>query len=241
MADGDAKILAQSFLEKLLSHGSPLAPDPRKRVPRVPNVEVPDAWLRTSTSAARERIQIRPNDNDLTNQRDGEPFGQRIYLEGRAVDGKGVPVPGVILEIWQANSSGTYIDPVDPLEVPVDPNFIGIGRTVTDEHGVYSFTTIRPAAYPGPEGSGIPFRPAHIHFSVIGPDLNMRLITQVYFEGDPLIQNDFVVGGMRRPEERSALIAKYDDTLTVHFGPKRVLGYRWDIVLDGPDATPWED
>jgi protocatechuate 3,4-dioxygenase beta subunit len=112
---------------------------------------------------------------------------------------------------------------------------------VTDGQGVYHFTTIRPAAYPGPEGSGIPYRPAHIHVSVIGPDLEMRLITQVYFEGDPLIQRDFVVGGMRRPEERSALIAKYDDTLTVHFGSKRVLGYRWDIILDGPNATPWED
>jgi protocatechuate 3,4-dioxygenase beta subunit len=161
-------------------------------------------------------------------------------LVGRVLDGAGHPVSNALLEIWQANSSGTYRDVVDPLEEPIDPNFIGRGRALTDAQGNYKFVTIKPAAYPGPEGSGIPYRPAHIHFSVTAPDFLTRVITQCYFEGDPLFERDFVVSAMKNPKSRPALLARYDESLTVHGGKSRVLGYRWDIVLDGADATPME-
>ncbi len=237
MADADAEIMAKSMLERILSKNSPFAPDPRKRAPLAPKVQVPAEWLAASAAAVRQRLPIRPNDADLTRQRDGRPLGERIRLAGHVRNENGHPIPGVVLEIWQANSSGTYCDPADPLEMPVDPNFIGIGRTVTDETGAYSFITIKPAAYPGPMGSGIPYRPAHIHVSLTGPDLSMRLITQCYFEGDPLFTRDFVVGGMRNPEDRPALLAHYAPEFTHDEGPDRVLGYRWDIRVNSHDGS----
>jgi protocatechuate 3,4-dioxygenase beta subunit len=219
---------------------SSLAPDPRQRIPLQRAIELPNDWLRISTAAVRQRIPVRQRDADLTKQCAGVPLGQRIVLAGRVLDADGKPVPNVLLEIWQANASGTYRDVTDPMEQPVDPNFIGRGRVLSDAQGNYRFVTIKPAAYPGPAGSGIPYRPAHIHVSVTAPDFNSRVITQCYFEGDPLFETDFVIGAMKDPSARPALLAHYDESLTVHGGPDRVLGYRWDIVLEGPDATPME-
>jgi protocatechuate 3,4-dioxygenase beta subunit len=237
MPDTEAETISKSMLERILAKNSPLAPDPRKRAPLAPRVQVPGEWLKASTAAVRQRLPIRPNDDDLTRQRDGRPMGERIMLAGQVRTANGTPIPGVILEIWQANAAGTYIDPVDPLEMPIDPNFIGIGRTITDENGAYRFITIKPAAYPGPQGSGIPYRPAHIHVSLTGPELSMRRITQCYFDGDPLFTRDFVVGGMRNPEDRPALLAHYAPELTRDDGPDRVLGYKWDITINSHDGS----
>jgi protocatechuate 3,4-dioxygenase beta subunit len=219
---------------------SALAPDPRKRVPLREAIAIPGELLRASTAAVRRRIPVQPRDGDLTKQCAGAPHGQRIVLAGRVLDGAGHPVSNVLLELWQANASGTYRDVTDPMEQPLDPNFIGRGRALSDSQGHYRFVTVKPAAYPGPAGSGIPYRPAHIHVSVTGPDFRLRVITQCYFEGDPLFERDFVVSAMRDPSARPALLAHYDETLTVHWGADRVLGYRWDIVLDGEHATPGE-
>jgi protocatechuate 3,4-dioxygenase beta subunit len=219
---------------------SSLAPDASARMPLRDPIEVPREWLRASTASVRTRIAVEPRDSDLTKQCAGPPLGQRIALVGRVLDGDGKPVPNALIEIWQANASGTYRDAADPMEQPLDPNFIGWGRALTDAQGNYRFVTIRPAAYPGPAGSGIPYRPAHIHVSVTGADFLTRVITQCYFEGDSLFTRDFVIGAMRDPSARPALLARYDESLTVAGGPDRVLGYRWDIVLDGADATPME-
>lgn len=219
---------------------SSFAPDIGARVPSGPRLSPPEGWAATPMDAAHERIALRPNDDDLTRQASGKPIGQRIVLHGRVLDSAGNPIPGVLLEIWQCNGAGAYRDPADPGANPLDPNFIGAGRVVSDAEGRYEVTTIRPGAYPGPPGSGIPYRPAHIHFSIIGPDLASRVMTQCYFEGDPLIERDFVVQAMPNPEAQPALVARYDEDRTVHWAEVTALGYKWDIVLAGRGATPME-
>ncbi|MFE6690498.1 protocatechuate 3,4-dioxygenase subunit beta [Streptomyces sp. NPDC057743] len=172
-------------------------------------------------------------DNDLTRQHPGEPLGERITVSGRLLDRAGRPVRGQLIEIWQANAAGRYAHQRDQHPAPLDPHFTGVGRTLTDDDGHYTFTTIKPGAYPWRNHTGA-WRPAHIHFSLFGAAFTQRLITQMYFPGDPLFPRDPILQSVTDEAARQRLVARYDHDLSQ---PERSLGYHWDIVLDGPTAT----
>ena len=173
---------------------------------------------------------------DLTVQHAGEPLGERMVVTGRVVDGAGRPVRRQLVEIWQANASGRYIHQRDQHPAPLDPNFTGAGRCLTDDDGMYRFTTIKPGAYPWRNHANA-WRPAHIHFSVFGSAFTERLITQMYFPGDPLFALDPIYQSIPDASARGRLVASYDHDLT---SPEWSLGYRWDIVLTGSGATWFE-
>jgi protocatechuate 3,4-dioxygenase beta subunit len=176
-------------------------------------------------------------DHDLTRQHDGEPLGERITVSGRVLDGDGRPVRATLVELWQANSAGRYRHHADQHPAPLDPNFSGAGRTLTDDEGRYSFMTIRPGAYPWGNHPKA-WRPAHIHFSLFGPAFATRLITQMYFPGDPLFEYDPIFQSVRDPRARDRLVARFDIDKAQE---EWALGYTFDIVLRGRDATPVED
>jgi protocatechuate 3,4-dioxygenase beta subunit len=179
---------------------------------------------------------VRPQDSDLTIQHQGEPLGERIVVSGRLLDGDGRPVRHSLIEIWQANAAGRYAHQVDQHPAPLDPNFTGAGRCLTDEQGWYRFVTIKPGAYPWGNHPNA-WRPAHIHFSVFGPAFATRLVTQMYFPGDPLFPYDPIMQSVRDPRDRERLISRFDWSLTT---PEWALGYRFDLVLRGRAATPFE-
>jgi protocatechuate 3,4-dioxygenase, beta subunit len=176
-------------------------------------------------------------DADLTRQHEGEPLGQRIIVHGRVLDEGGHPLPATLIEIWQANAGGRYRHVVDNWPSPIDPNFTGLGRMLTDEQGRYEFTTIRPGAYPW-RNSDNAWRPAHIHFSLFGRAFTQRLITQMYFPNDPLFFQDPIFNSVPDPKARERLIARYDHATTK---AEWALGFEFDIVLRGPDHTPFEN
>ncbi len=182
---------------------------------------------------------IGPLDNDLilNYAKTGQPIGERIIMHGRVLDGSGRPVPGVLVENWQANAGGRYRHRNDTYVAPVDPNFGGCGRTITDAVGRYAFRTVKPGPYPY-RNRGNDWRPAHIHFSVFGTGFAQRLITQNYFEGDPLIARDSILGTIPDPAARERLVAKLDLDAAV---PLDTLAYRWDIVLRGSRSTLFEN
>jgi protocatechuate 3,4-dioxygenase beta subunit len=175
-------------------------------------------------------------DSDLTRQHAGEPIGERIIVAGTVMDESGRPVPDALIEIWQANAGGRYIHKTDNHPAPVDPNFTGAGRCVTDAQGRYRFTTIKPGSYPWLNHPNA-WRPNHIHFSLFGPLFLTRLITQMYFPGDPLIAYDPIAQSVTDPKALDRLVSKFDLEITV---PNWALGYRFDIVLRGHAATPFE-
>jgi protocatechuate 3,4-dioxygenase, beta subunit len=179
---------------------------------------------------------LRPGDHDLTKQHDGEPIGEQIIVGGHVLDEDGNPVRNTLIEIWQANAAGRYRHAVDQHHAPLDPNFTGCGRTLTDANGFYTFTTIKPGAYPWRNPYSA-WRPAHIHFSIFGPSFCTRLVTQMYFPGDPLLERDPMYLSIRSEEARSRLVASLDWEITI---PELVLGYRFNIVLRGREATPFE-
>lgn len=172
-------------------------------------------------------------DADLTGQHLAEPLGERITVHGRITDRRGRPVRGQLVEIWQANASGRYPHQRDDHDAPHDPNFSGVGRCLTGDDGSYTFTTIKPGAYPWRNHRNA-WRPAHIHFSVFGTAFAERLVTQMYFPGDPLFPFDPILRSVTDEGARQRLVAAYDHGSSV---PEFSLGYRWDIVLDGPAAT----
>ncbi|MBB5867402.1 protocatechuate 3,4-dioxygenase beta subunit [Allocatelliglobosispora scoriae] len=172
-------------------------------------------------------------DADLTRQHAGEPLGERITVTGRVLDRAGRPVRGQLVEIWQANASGRYAHQRDQHPAPLDPHFTGVGRCLTGDDGGYRFTTVRPGAYPWLNHTNA-WRPAHIHFSLFGTAFAQRLVTQMYFPGDPLFAYDPILQAVTDDAARARLVAAYDHDLSV---PQWSLGYRWDIVLDGPAAT----
>ncbi|MFD4351178.1 protocatechuate 3,4-dioxygenase subunit beta [Nocardia sp. NPDC058518] len=176
-------------------------------------------------------------ESDLTIQSGGEPIGERIVVTGRVLDGDGRPVRHQLVEIWQANAAGRYIHKRDQHPAPVDPNFTGVGRTLTDGKGHYAFTTIKPGPYPWKNHHNA-WRPAHIHFSLFGSDFTQRLITQMYFPGDPLFALDPIYQAIVDPGARARLVAAYDHDVTRH---EWATGYRWDIVLTGSHRTPMEE
>jgi protocatechuate 3,4-dioxygenase beta subunit len=175
-------------------------------------------------------------DHDLTRQFEGEPLGERIIVHGRVLDGDGRPVSNSLVEIWQANAAGRYTHQGDGHPAPLDPNFGGAGRCLTDDEGRYRFVTIKPGAYPWGNHRNA-WRPAHIHFSLFGPAFATRLITQMYFPGDPLFGQDPIFNSVRDPEARQRMISAFDLKTTE---PEWALAYRFDIVLRGRDATPME-
>jgi protocatechuate 3,4-dioxygenase beta subunit len=176
-------------------------------------------------------------DHDLTRQHDAEPLGERIVVGGRVLDGDGRPVRNTLVEIWQANAAGRYVHPVDQHPAPLDPNFTGAGRCMTDDEGNYRFVTVKPGAYPWGNHENA-WRPAHIHFSLFGGAFAQRLVTQMYFPGDPLFEFDPIFHSVRDPRARERLVSRFDLDTTV---PDWALGYRFDIVLRGPESTPMED
>jgi protocatechuate 3,4-dioxygenase beta subunit len=180
--------------------------------------------------------RVGPLDHDLTRQHAGEPVGQRIVVTGRVTDGDGRPVPNSLVELWQANAGGRYAHDGDRHPAPLDPNFTGVGRCMTDASGTYRFVTIKPGAYPWNNHDNA-WRPAHLHFSLFGRSFTQRLITQMYFPGDPLLDQDPIVNSVPDPRARERLISRFDIGTTV---PEWALGYQFDIVLRGRDATPLE-
>jgi protocatechuate 3,4-dioxygenase, beta subunit len=181
--------------------------------------------------------QLGALDHDLTKNavRNGEPIGERIIVTGRVSDEDGKPVRRTLVEVWQANAAGRYIHKVDQHAAPLDPNFLGAGRCMTDDDGRYSFMTIKPGAYPWGNHPNA-WRPQHIHFSLFGDYFASRLITQMYFPGDPLFAFDPMYQGV--PEHaRELMVAKFSLDVT---RPGSALGYVFDIVLRGPDATRFE-
>lgn len=211
-----------------------------RRGPRQPLIELPRGWFHAIRGPVFGKFEVGPTDNDLTIGHPGSPQGQRIDLRGRVLDSDGRGVPKTLIEIWQANAAGRYADRADPGFMPLDPNFTGAGRCLTDDLGNYHFSTIRPAAYAGPKGTM--FRPSHIHFSLFGRTLSERLITQCYFAGDPLIDHDPIVNSIPDVRGRQRLVAAFDHETTplTSGGETSALSYTWDIVLRGPAATPME-
>jgi protocatechuate 3,4-dioxygenase beta subunit len=179
---------------------------------------------------------IGESDNDLTRQRPGEPLGERIIVSGRVLDENGRAVSNSLVEIWQANAAGRYIHARDGHPAPLDPNFIGAGRAITDENGVYRFVTIKPGAYPWRNHHNA-WRPAHIHFSLFGPAYVTRLVTQMYFPGDPLFSQDPILQSIPDEGARQRLVSRFDIDITQ---PEWALGYQFDIVLRGRESTPFE-
>jgi len=207
-----------------------------RRAPKQELVKLPDEWFHRARGPAFGRIPVGPDDADLTRQHTGEPLGERIIITGRVIDSDGRAVRSTLIEIWQANAAGRYVDPVDDHPAPLDPNFTGAGRCLTDDDGVYRFVTVKPGAYPWRNHANA-WRPAHVHFSLFGPSLASRLVTQMYFAGDPLIPFDPILNSIPDPRGRQLLWSRFDLETTV---PEWALGYRWDIVLRGRDATPVE-
>jgi protocatechuate 3,4-dioxygenase beta subunit len=180
---------------------------------------------------------IGETDHDLTRQHAGEPLGERIIVSGRVLDENGRAVPHTLVEIWQANAAGRYLHVKDQHAAPLDPNFTGAGRALTDADGGYRFVTIRPGAYPWRNHENA-WRPAHIHFSLFGPALATRLVTQMYFPSDPLCAYDPMFQSIPDEKARQRLVSKFDLNTTE---PEWALGYCFDIVLRGLEETPFEN
>lgn len=210
----------------------------RRRAPTYPLIDIP-LTLSELTGPGPIISSITPEDADLTRNAGtgGEAIGQRIIVTGRVLDDAGNPIPNTLLEIWQANASGRYLHKRDDWPGPLDPNFLGIGRCLTNAEGAYRFLTIRPGAYPWKNQLNA-WRPAHIHFSVFGPSMLSRLVTQMYFAADPLHNLDPIMQSVPTQAARERLMAAYAHDVTE---PEWALGYRWDIVLHGAHATPFED
>jgi protocatechuate 3,4-dioxygenase beta subunit len=206
-----------------------------RRAPSKPLIFLPHT-LSEITGPVYGHGSLAETDSDLTRQHSGEPLGERIIVTGRVLDDNGLPVPHTLIEIWQANAAGRYLHVKDSHPAPLDPNFTGAGRTLTDAQGFYKFVTVKPGAYPWKNHLNA-WRPAHIHFSLLGPAFITRLITQMYFPGDPLFALDPIFQSIRDEKARARLIAQFDIESTQ---PEWALGYRFDIVLRGRESTPFE-
>jgi protocatechuate 3,4-dioxygenase beta subunit len=206
-----------------------------KRAPARPLIKIPPNFS-DFAAPVFGYLPIGETDHDLTRQHVDEPQGQRITVSGRVVDEDGRPVPHTLVEVWQTNAAGRYRHVKDDHPAPLDPNFDGSGRTMTDTEGRYHFVTIKPGAYPWRNHPNA-WRPAHIHFSLFGESFLTRLVTQMYFPDDPLIPLDPVMKSVTDAPARERLISKFDITLTQ---PEWALAFTWDIVLRGAHSTPFE-
>lgn len=209
----------------------------RRRAPQQALIDVP-LTISELTGPGHAISVITAEDADLTRNAGtgGEAIGQRIILTGRVLDEAGEPVPGTLVEIWQTNASGRYLHKRDQWPGPLDPNFLGMGRCLTNADGFYRFLTIRPGAYPWKNHLNA-WRPAHIHFSLFGQTSLSRLVTQMYFPDDSLHSLDPIFNAIPTERARRSMVAVYDHSITE---PEWALGYRWDIVLRGPQATLFE-
>ena len=205
----------------------------RLRAPDRPLATLPEGLHRLDGPVFGED-QLGELDWDLTRQHEGEPIGERIIVSGRVLDEDGRPVRGALVEIWQANAGGRYHHEVDQHPAPLDPNFSGAGRCLSDDDGRYRFTTIKPGSYPWGNHPNA-WRPAHVHFSLFGRAFEQRLVTQMYFPGDPLFPYDPIFNAVRDPRSRELLVARFDLATTQ---PEWSLAFEWDIVLR---STPFED
>jgi protocatechuate 3,4-dioxygenase beta subunit len=206
-----------------------------RRAPTRPLVLLPHT-LSEVTGPLFGRGDVGRDDWDLTHQHPGEPIGERIAVTGRVLDQGGRPVSGTLVEVWQANAAGRYRHQNDQHGAPLDPNFTGCGRALTDAEGRYHFLTIRPGSYPWRNHPNA-WRPAHIHFSLFGQAFATRLVTQMYFPGDPLLAHDPIFQGTADEKARQRLVSTFDWESTT---PEFALGFRFDIVLRGREATPME-
>lgn len=206
------------------------------RAPKRPLIPIPQT-LSEITGPVYGHEMIRPTDHDLTRQHEGEAIGERIIVAGRVLDEDGRPVPNTLVEIWQANAAGRYVHALDQHPAPLDPNFSGAGRVVTDERGRYRFLSVKPGPYPWRNHHNA-WRPAHIHFSLFGPSFLTRLVTQMYFPGDPFFPYDPIFQSVTDEKAQQRMISRFDIDLTE---PEWATGYVFDIVLRGRAATPMED
>ena len=206
------------------------------RAPRQPRVAIPQTLTETTGPTGCWDRLMGPAAIDLTRQHKGEPIGQRIVVSGRVLDEDGRPVPDTVMEIWQANAAGRYIHAKDSWDAPLDPNFTGAGRVITDAEGRYTYTSVRPGAYPWGNHTNA-WRPSHIHLSLLGPAFATRLVTQMYFPDDPLIEIDPIANAVPLPY-RQRMVSRFDMETTQ---PNFALGYLFDIVLKGRDQTPFDE
>jgi protocatechuate 3,4-dioxygenase beta subunit len=207
------------------------------RHPRQPLVYLPQTVTEITGPQLGPARVLGSLDADLTRQHEGEPIGERIEVSGRVLDTEGRPLRGTLVEIWQANSAGRYLHHADVWPAPLDPNFSGAGRCLTDDEGRYTFTTIKPGPYPWGNHHNA-WRPAHIHFSLAGRAFVQRLVTQMYFPGDPLFPYDPIFNSVRDPAARERMVSRFSIDRT---RPDWATAYVFDIVLRGPGATPFEE
>lgn len=225
--------------ESNAAHAPRLSPDYKstvKRSPTKPLIIMPHT-LSELTGPVYGHEAVRANDHDLTIQHQGEPLGERIIVHGHVRDEDGRGVPDTLVELWQANACGRYIHVVDQHPAPLDPNFTGAGRSKTDASGYYKFITIKPGAYPWGNHPNA-WRPAHIHFSLFGHSFISRLVTQMYFPGDPLFAYDPIFNSVTDERARMRMVSSFDLENTK---PDWALCYRFDIVLRGRNATPLDN
>jgi protocatechuate 3,4-dioxygenase, beta subunit len=221
------------------AHPPLLSPDYKSTVLRAPTKPLSYLPQRLTelTGPLLGEGRLGPLDHDLTRQHPQEPQGQRIIVHGRVLEQDGKPVPNTLVEIWQANAGGRYRHIVDNWPAPLDPNFDGVGRTLTDAEGRYRFITVKPGAYPWGNHDNA-WRPAHIHFSLFGRSFTQRLVTQMYFPDDPLFFQDPIFNSVRDEKARQRMISRYDHS---HTEASWALAFEWDIVLRGREATPFEE
>jgi protocatechuate 3,4-dioxygenase beta subunit len=208
----------------------------RLRHPKEPLVVLPHTLSEVTGPVFGDR-QVGELDHDLTRQHAGEPLGERITVSGRVLGPEGRPLRAQLIEVWQANAAGRYRHAGDTHDAPLDPNFTGAGRCVTNDDGEYRFITVKPGAYPWRNHPNA-WRPNHIHFSLFGRAIGERLITQMYFPGDPLFPFDPIFNSVRDPKARDRLVCSFELERTE---PEWALGYRFDIVVGGRESTPFEE
>jgi protocatechuate 3,4-dioxygenase, beta subunit len=206
------------------------------RHPKQPLVYLPHT-ITEVTGPQLGRDRVRELDHDLTRQHAGEPVGERIIVSGRLLDGDGRPIASSLVEVWQANAAGRYRHRWDSWSAPMDPNFSGGGRCITDRDGRYEFVTVKPGPYPWGNHPNA-WRPAHIHFSLLGEAFAQRLVTQMYFPGDPLFAYDPIFNSVRDPDARARMVARFSLDRSQEGW---ALAYEFDIVLRGRDETPMEE
>jgi len=217
-------------------HDHPSYTSTHKRAPRHSPLRL-EHTLSEITGPGFSREDLAPGHDDMTHFNGGEAVGERIIVTGRVLDEDGRAIPRTLIEIWQANAAGRYAHVDDRHEAPLDPHFSGIAKVLTDDRGAYRFMTVKPGAYPWRNHYNA-WRPNHIHFSLFGPSFATRLITQMYFPGDPLLTLDPIFNSVPDRSARERLIATFDIEVTI---PEYALGYRFDFVLRGRDSTPTLD
>jgi protocatechuate 3,4-dioxygenase beta subunit len=206
------------------------------RHPKQPLIYLPQT-ITEITGPQLGNLLVVQGDSDLTARHEGEPIGERITVGGRVFDTEGKPLRGTLVEVWQANAAGRYRHSWDRWPAPLDPNFDGAGRCVTDDEGRYTFTTIKPGPYPWGNHYNA-WRPAHIHFSLLGRAFAQRLVTQMYFPGDPFFPYDPIFNSIRDERSRQRMIS----TFSIHdTQPNWAAAYHFDVYLRGPAATPFEE